>query len=101
MLDVLPSELVLGTLSYTPLQTLAVLCRVSSTWQAFITSNEPSIYRNAAYLHNFTDRNNSTFKDVIDEHHGKLWHGVQSWKEFCWCSFALKLRRLWHSLGTI
>lgn len=89
MLDVLPSELVIATLSYSPLQIVAVLCRVSPAWQAFITSNEISIYRNAAYFHNFIAHNDAAFDNVLDELHGKLWNGVQSWKELCRCYFLL------------
>lgn len=83
MLDILPPELVVATLSYIPLQTLAVLCRAATVWHAFITSNESSIYRNAAFLHNFITHNDATLDLILNDHHGQLWNGVASWKEFC------------------
>ncbi|KAG9308958.1 hypothetical protein JVU11DRAFT_11260 [Chiua virens] len=55
MLHKLPAEIALHTISYLPLHSLYSTTLVSRDWNALITTNEPTVYRNAAIVHRFID----------------------------------------------
>ncbi|KAH7926821.1 hypothetical protein BV22DRAFT_1062053 [Leucogyrophana mollusca] len=53
MLHQFPTEVALQTASYLPLYSLCNVALVCRQWNELITTNEPSVYRNAALLHRF------------------------------------------------
>ncbi|KIK94387.1 hypothetical protein PAXRUDRAFT_828041 [Paxillus rubicundulus Ve08.2h10] len=53
MLQLLPPEIALDTISYLLLPSLYSTALVSSNWNALIAINEATVYRNAALLHRF------------------------------------------------
>ena len=55
MLHQLPAEIALQIISSLPLYSLYSTTLVSRDWNALMTINEPSVYRNAALLHRFID----------------------------------------------
>jgi len=84
MLKVLPVEVVLETLSYLPVQTLRNLHLLSQDWHTFITTNETSVYKNAALLHGYTPSSNVTsVSELRSIYAERSLNGVEGWKDLC------------------
>ncbi|KAA1477050.1 hypothetical protein DENSPDRAFT_884770 [Dentipellis sp. KUC8613] len=96
LLDV-PPELVLGIVSYLPLQSIASFYLVSRRCRDLISNNESSVYHWAALLHHFIPSSRVQLAEVLIDHRGKLWDSVTSWKEFCRRRFHLE--RNWLGKG--
>ena len=80
MLHLFPAEIALHMISYLPLQSLCSTALTSREWNALITTNEPTVYRNAAILHRFIDENQlTTGADSI----------ITDWKAYCTLAFCV------------
>ncbi|TFK47359.1 hypothetical protein OE88DRAFT_795133 [Heliocybe sulcata] len=94
MLQSLPPELVLETLSYLPAQSLKSLQLTCKAWLEFIRANEGLIYHKAALLHHFalpssssTDAELSSAKAAFAQRYVQ---DVDNWKDFCKDRFQLE-----------
>jgi hypothetical protein len=83
MLAILPPEVTLRILSFSPVSSLASLLYLSKEWNGFIAEHESSIYRHSAYLHRLVGSPEANLKDVLLKLGGEMWDDVVSWKEFC------------------
>ncbi|KAI0040438.1 hypothetical protein FA95DRAFT_1599422 [Auriscalpium vulgare] len=93
MLDLLPPELILDVLSRLSVFTLRSLRLVSHPWNIFISLNQQAIYRQAAYLHQYTIPDNETLQEAILYHPGSPWRDAVDWQDFC--KISLQLQRNW------
>jgi hypothetical protein len=83
MLQHLPVELALESLTYLTVQHLTSLQAVSKNWKAFLASNECTIYRNAAALHGFVPSSKITLTCANSLYPERSMLGVDDWNTFC------------------
>ncbi|KAH7926868.1 hypothetical protein BV22DRAFT_1111448 [Leucogyrophana mollusca] len=93
MLHQLPTEIALHTASYLPLYSLCKVTLVCRQWNELITTNESSVYRNAALLHRFVAPANvetelASQKPKLEGH---------EWRLFC--RRRLEIERGWRGRG--
>lgn len=81
-LSALPPEIVLYILTYLPLQSLNSLRQTSKSWNQRFNENEPYIYRNAAYHHDFLPSTELSLEDAVKQC-GKIVEGVTTWLALC------------------
>ncbi|KIJ66601.1 hypothetical protein HYDPIDRAFT_166773 [Hydnomerulius pinastri MD-312] len=89
MLHLLPAEIALDAISYLPLQSLHNCASVSRDWNALITINETTVYRNAALLHRFV------FEDKLETDSTSQNPNITGidWKSYC--QRQLQIERGW------
>ena len=80
MLNQLPIELGLKTLSYLGVRDLRNVQLVSRSWRCLLVANEPSIYRHAAVIHELTPVPDISLDEAKDVSPPCSMHGVNSWK---------------------
>ncbi|KIJ13815.1 hypothetical protein PAXINDRAFT_80194 [Paxillus involutus ATCC 200175] len=90
MLQLLPPEIALDTLSYLPLQSLYSSALVSRNWNALIAINEATVYRNAALLHRFVPEGDLRADSVSPN---PKFTRI-NWKSYC--QRQLMIERGWH-----
>ncbi|KAF9482975.1 hypothetical protein BDN70DRAFT_892163 [Pholiota conissans] len=101
-LTALPAELTLLIFAYLPLSTLARLQRVNHDLATFVTENESTIYRNAAWIEGWIPSQQTQLGELRavedlsatdDEEERKrsealysrrAMHGVGGWRDFCY-----------------
>ena len=83
MLHILPIELSLSVLAYLPLPTLCSLPTLSHQWFNLFSTNQPTIFHNAAVLHGYIQPETVSLDDVLSVHKGSPWDGATDWKDFC------------------
>lgn len=80
MLNQLPLELKLKILSHLNVHDLRNVQLVSRSWRSIFVTNEPSIYRHAAYVHALTPDPDISLDEAKDISPPCSMHGVNSWK---------------------
>lgn len=80
MLNQLPTELRLKTLSYLGIRDLRNVQLISRSWRYLFVANEPTIYRYAAHLHALTPGPDISLDEAKDVSPPCSMHGVNSWK---------------------
>lgn len=80
MLNQLPTELGLNTLSYLGVRDLRNVQLVSRSWRSLFVENEDSIYRHAASVHALTPSPDISLGEAKDVSPPCSMHGVNSWK---------------------
>ena len=80
MLHQFPAEIALKTISNLPLHSLYSTSLVSREWNALIATNEHTVYRNAAILHRFID------KDQLISGADSI---ITDWKAYCSLAFRV------------
>lgn len=103
MLEHLPPELVIQTLSYLQLGSLTALHQLSRQWNEFIITNGTLIYYNAAVVHSFVnslEQTPSSLNEALKRHGGRFWRGITSWREFCGHTFTLEYIQVPKGLDT-
>jgi hypothetical protein len=83
VLQILPVELALESLSYLTVQHLSALPVVSNYWKGFFSANESTIYRNTAVLHGFVPSPDITLPYAKSLYPDRSMVGVDNWKAFC------------------
>ncbi|KAJ7064637.1 hypothetical protein C8F01DRAFT_1366925 [Mycena amicta] len=78
----LPPELTISVLSHLPISSFATLCKTSRAWNAFIQTNQSTIYQNAAIRH-FSIPPSTTFDDSKGALSRRAVAGAYDWKSFC------------------
>ncbi|KAJ7064639.1 hypothetical protein C8F01DRAFT_1127552 [Mycena amicta] len=78
----LPPELTISILSHLPISSFATLCKTSRAWNAFIQTNQSTIYQNAAIRH-FSVPPSTTFDDLESVLSRRTVAGAHDWKSFC------------------
>ncbi|KAF9237080.1 hypothetical protein BU15DRAFT_12876, partial [Melanogaster broomeanus] len=93
MLHLLPAEIAVDIISSLPLPSLYSSTLVSRYWNALITINEVTVYRNAALLHRFVAEDE--LQADSSSWNPKFTH--INWKSYC--QRELEIERGWHGKG--
>ena len=52
-------------------------------WFNLFSTNQPTIFHNAAVLHGYIQPETVSLDDVLSVHKGSPWDGATDWKDFC------------------
>ncbi|KAJ7064638.1 hypothetical protein C8F01DRAFT_1366926 [Mycena amicta] len=88
----LPPELTLSVLSHLPISSLATLCKTSRALNAFIQTNESTIYHNVAIRY-FSVSPFTSFDDLESVLSRRAVAGAHDWKSFC--KTQLRIEQSW------
>ncbi|KAH9059604.1 hypothetical protein EDB87DRAFT_769868 [Lactarius vividus] len=99
MLHILPAEVTLSVLSHLPIPSLLSLPVLSRQWFNFVTTNQSTIFRSAALLHEYIQPETLSIEDALSVNTGRPWAGSTSWKDFCYRSF--QLHKNWEGKGHV